>query len=85
VRTVNGYEKRTNGYDFSVIYPIASDSLPIYLTAIGDNEEGLVHLSIESKDNTDVILSGSYVISRSNILNNYEVWEDIQFFNWTTE
>ena len=82
--TRNGYESSVY-YDFEVIKTYLEEISNATLTADDESpyskENGCIRLYLSSKDN----LSGCYVLTRTSEISNYQVYEDLRFFNYFNE
>lgn len=86
VRTQNLWEGSTGDYDFSIILSSRDDLVGIKFTGQSDNEEGVNELFLSPRnDDTPLVLTGNYVISRTDEKSNFSVWEDIKYFTFTAE
>ena len=86
IRTKNLYEQSSDPYRFTVVRSDLGEwGSTFNLYAKPNNEEGLVEISIEEEGQEELILSGNYVLSRTSEKSNYQIWEDIKFFNWQAE
>ena len=82
--TRNGYESSVY-YDFKVIKTYLEEISNTTLTADDESlyskENGCIRLYLSSKER----LSGCYVLTRTSEMSNYQVYEDLRYFNYFNE
>ena len=82
--TRNGYESSVY-YDFKVIKTYLEEISNATLTADDESlyskENGCIRLYLSSKER----LSGCYVLTRTSEMSNYQVYEDLRYFNYFNE
>lgn len=80
VITVNGFNKQSDPYTFIASRSYYSELTGVSIKIIDRDpyciENGCLRIYLTSEDQ----LSGTFVLTRSDETNNYEVWEDIKYF-----
>lgn len=79
IHTLNNYEKTSSSYEFKIAQTALGELNEVSISAKENKESGYIELFMTSTESQ----TGIFVISRASEKDDYLVWEDIRFLNYS--